>query len=122
MIVAGFNLPLSTMPQPELAFVPARARAGEVRRERALKALLREGAGMTQQAKALLPVDDDRAAARRVARAPPSGSTMASPRDLERAQLVRACRGAASSSAEHADRSAALAKDFRRDRLEPVSA
>ena len=55
-------------PQPQLAFGQSVADAGEVGRELALEALLREGAGMAEQAQADAPIDDDRATRFRASR------------------------------------------------------
>ena len=49
-MVAGFNAPAIDQPQAELALGVARARARQVRGEVALEALLREGAGVAEQA------------------------------------------------------------------------
>ena len=70
MIVAGIQRAgSSTMRRRSCAGVEPRAHAGEVGREVALEALLRERPGVAQQAHADLPVRDDRAAARRHRRA-----------------------------------------------------
>src|SRR5690606_1232649 len=61
-------------PQAQLSFAPARPRAVQRRREIALEALLRDRAGMAEQAEALLPARHDGPAARRVAR--PAGQRL----------------------------------------------
>jgi len=56
------------MPQPELAHRPARAGAGEARRQRALETLFGTRTAVAQQAKTDAAVGDDRPATRGIAR------------------------------------------------------
>src|SRR5215218_3310540 len=73
--------------QAQLALGRARAGAGEARREVALEALLRERAGMAEQAEADLAARDDRPPAGRVAGRPGEALWDRVVDDRERAQL-----------------------------------
>ena len=124
MIVSGLSRLASTMPQPQLARRPARPGAREVRRQRALEPLLRERAGVAQQAKPDLAVGDDRAAARRIARRCRSARPGSRRRRSRKAPapLRRARRRQQPQPAAHrsdAPRQRHSAEDFGGDRPEP---
>ena len=85
MIVAGLNRLLSTTASRSWPSDQREPAPGEIRGERALEALLGERAGMAQQAKALLTIRHDGAAAGRIAPAPVKRLRDGVPDDRERA-------------------------------------
>ena len=78
-MVSGLNRRAIDQPQPQLPLAQPRAGAGQARRQVALEALLRERAGVAEQAEPALPVGTMARPRAASPGAPVSGAGMASP-------------------------------------------